>query len=464
MNQDIDDVVIGIFKNAVHDGDAVEPSAVSRSLLLAQEATGSTDRFSTEVLEEAIHHDFPFIAALASQSKLPLDEEILRWTQAVRWLHRRLHESGTKDPLETEVSSVLFTALGSLDIGRLGLASIVDTLADTCAANSALKLLSSTGFDPSQSPLDDTNLVVAQLLADARAGDLEEVKRGLRIRIDTTTEFRIAVFLASKLCPSVLAKLIVKKGDFFFSSAVCQVLGDQAPLFALDVPDVPFKLIGTSSLRELHVRQPKIDADDVLVRILMQVADTSHWRAWLEVMCQMLNAGSIESRALGIALTRLDTHHWSDFIDSVELTRVPGYAETLAEVLTPFLAEIEHDRASCMWQYAFERWDAWDYGRKGPMSYLNSPLSCALDLPVAMYYADLQVEERLTTLAQLEEAIRNNENQWFTSPSELSSQHHRLVSRLRLVRHGEEIAAGRARGLPPPAQAENEYIKVRYRL
>lgn len=115
-----------------------------------------------------------------------------------------------------------------------------------------------------------------------------------------------------------------------------------------------------------------------------------------------------------------------------------------------------------MWVAAFERWDAWDYGRHEPLFFLGSPRVCALDFPVAMYYSHMPVEERSALERELQGAIAYVERGWFSSEVELCTERNRLASRLRLVRHGSALAAGDANALPPPIRPDSEYAEVRY--
>ena len=163
------------------------------------------------------------------------------------------------------------------------------------------------------------------------------------------------------------------------------------------------------------------------------------------------------------ALTQLGEPQWRDFIFALALSKSRGSAEAVADILTHVARKLGSAKAQPIWLMAFERWNAWDYGRGEEHFHLSSPQICAFDFPVAMYYALMPRAERDALELELQHAIVHVEQQWFSSESELCTERNRLASRLRLVRHGSALAAGDADALPPPVQPDSEYAEVRYR-
>ena len=116
-----------------------------------------------------------------------------------------------------------------------------------------------------------------------------------------------------------------------------------------------------------------------------------------------------------------------------------------------------------MWDSAHKVWSGWGYGKHEGDSAMFAPSACALDFPVAMYYASMQSNERSAEESKLKEAIDKVEQEWFTSVTELVTERNRLKSRLRLVQHGTALAKGSGRALPPPIQADaDHYAETRY--
>lgn len=80
-----------------------------------------------------------------------------------------------------------------------------------------------------------------------------------------------------------------------------------------------------------------------------------------------------------------------------------------------------------------------------------------------MYYASLQIHDRLAEESKLQEAIETVEQEWFNSATELVTERNRLKSRLRLVQHGIALANGSDQALPPPIQPDADlYVQARY--
>lgn len=241
------------------------------------------------------------------------------------------------------------------------------------------------------------------------------------------------------------------------------VLDADAPLFALQVESVIFKFISLSWLERSKDIYPEDNSLGVHEQLLLQVAKTPHWKGWLHATYEYPDAGSVESRVLAEALTKLAEPHWRDFIFALALSTSQGSAEAVADILTHVVNKLGSVKTQSIWSEAFERWNAWDYGRGEGDFYLSSPQVCAFDFPVAMYYAHMPAAERDALERDLQNAIVLVEQQWFTSELNLCSERNRLASRLRLVRHGSALAAGGEEALPPPVQPDSEYAEVRYR-
>ena len=116
-----------------------------------------------------------------------------------------------------------------------------------------------------------------------------------------------------------------------------------------------------------------------------------------------------------------------------------------------------------MWATAHQVWSDWGYGKHEGDGAMFAPAACALDFPVVMYYASLQIHDRLAEESKLQEAIKTVEQEWFNSLTELVTERNRLKSRLRLVQHGTALANGSGQALPPPILPDaDHYAETRY--
>lgn len=304
--------------------------------------------------------------------------------------------------------------------------------------------------------------------AAGRSGDYR--KLGILIRhlnMELSPDIRLAVMLLAKCAPDRLARHIEERRDVLFSVGVRDALSDEAPRFALSVSDVTFKFVCTSQLANAGAASAPEGSVEVVRELLLQVAQTGLWRAWIFDFAQYPQADNVAEKALSEALTQLTAAHWADFVDAVELWTHAGTAGPVANILIPFLDAMGKERSADMWRLAFARWDKWDYCSDDRDKHLFAPSACSFDFPVAMYYTFLPLDEAQAEMTKLLEGIAAVEQKWFTNFSELVTYRNRLSSRLRLVQHSFTIRnppPGGINSLPPCIEPDNEFSEVRYRF
>ncbi|MBZ9666068.1 hypothetical protein H3221_015045 [Pseudomonas sp. LMG 31766] len=278
-----------------------------------------------------------------------------------------------------------------------------------------------------------------------------------------TSEVRLAVLLLRRFAPQRLARFIEKKQDIFFSIGTRDVLAADAAGFALSVSDLSFKFICAASLADIEEASAPYGSVEDLYHLLLQVAKTDHWRAWISGLVHYPHVGAVAEKALPKALAELGAVHWADFLDAIELWTYAGTVQPVANILNAFQDALKDGASSEMWRLAFLRWDKWDYGQDEG-KHLHAPAVCSFDYPVAMYYACLPLEEAQSERERLLEGIANVEQKWFTDVSALITYRNCLSSRLRLVQHGLSIRSRLATtALPPAIEPESEFLAVRYR-
>lgn len=304
--------------------------------------------------------------------------------------------------------------------------------------------------------------------AAGRSGDYRKLGNLIRhLEMELSPDVQLAVMLLTKFAPDRLARHIEDRQDVFFSVAVRDALTEDAPKFALLVSDVTFKFVCASPLADTRAADAPEGSVEVVRALLLQVAQTDLWRAWIFDFARYPQADTVAEKALSEVLAQLTAAHWSDFVDAVELWTYAGTAGPVAKVLVPFLHAFGNERSADMWRLAFERWNKWDYGRDEKDKHLLAPSACSFDFPVAMYYALLPLDEAQAEEARLLEGIATVEQKWFTDFSELVTYRHRLSSRLRLVQHGFAIRnppPGGAQPLPPRIEPDSDFAEVRYRF
>lgn len=462
MNPDAPALARDTFLQAVRPGPTHELATVVAVLAeLEDQADGG--QFNVGNFTEALDAEFPWRNQLIFHSRYLGSEELEAWIQAVRWLMQSLLAADMDMVGAAPRVHVLLTALGALDVEHEGLAAVSDHFAGSHVTACIVSLLQTLRQVPEG--LDArTKELLRELPDEVKAGNFKILKRAQRVfQPSYQSDIWTCIFLLWKLKPTELASLINSRDNILFDVLVCCVLDAKAPQFALQVESVTFKFISLSWHERMKRIAPESEAPGVLVLLLLQVANTPHWKGWLQATSEYPTAGSEHSRALAEALTQLAEPQWKDFIYALALSTLRGSAEAVADILTHVAHELGSAKAQPIWLVAFERWNSWDYGRcEEGLFYLGSPQVCAFDFPVAMYYSHMPAAERSALERELQDAIFHVEQRWFSSESELSTERNRLASRLRLARHGSALAAGGVDTLPAPVQPDSEYAEVRY--
>lgn len=277
---------------------------------------------------------------------------------------------------------------------------------------------------------------------------------------------RMAILALLNIAPEQLASVIERQRDVVFSLAVQRILVNLQPVqFALTVNDITFKYLCLAPLADLPVKDvPESVVADVAT-LYIQVAQTDRWRGWIMAFARYPKEETVTAEALAIALAQLSTMHWRDFVDAIELWTLPNTARAVEKMLMRLFQGLGMEKSTEMWRMAFTRWEHWNYGLGSGGSPLLAPSSSSLDFPVAAYYACLPEHELNAEIEKLQHEISNVEQTWFPDIVSLNSEHNRLSSRLRLVRHGltlRQVSAGHALSLLPQIEAENEFVCVRY--
>jgi hypothetical protein len=307
-----------------------------------------------------------------------------------------------------------------------------------------------------------------ETLAIGRSGDYRTLENLIRhLNVGLSPDALLAVLLLAKFAPERLARLIDERQDVFFSIAVRDALIEDASKFALSVSDLTFKFVCASPLADTRVESAPEGAVEVICDLLLQVAQTSHWRAWIFGFVQYPQGDNVGEKALSEVLSQLTATHWADFVDAIELWTYAGTAGPVAKILIPFLDALGEESSADMWRLAFERWDKWDYGSDERDKHLFAPSSCSFDFPVAVFYALRPFDEVKVEETKLLECIATVEQKWFTDFSALVTYRNRLSSRLRLIQHSFAIRNPSGEGtdaLPPSIVPDSEFSAVRYRF
>lgn len=421
----------------------------------------------------------------AVELKGELNESFWRWTESgspeasEQALKRMRAQGWALQELETltlepphglyRLQIILTTLLTSSPSDREAMEA-VPWEAAPCRFLEALVLLlkvTNTNIPNRRSRFSDEHLH-ERTLAAGRGGDYRELGNLIRhLETNLSPDVHLAVLLLARFAPERLARHIEDRQDVFFSVAVRDALAEDIPKFALSVSDVTFKFVCVSRAASALVQNAPEDLVETIRELLLQVAQTDLWRAWLLDFARYPQLDTVAEKALSEALALLAPAHWSAFVDAVELWTYSGTAGPVAKILVPFLHVLGNEKSADMWRLAFERWNKWDYGRQEEHNHLSAPSSCSFDFPVAMHYALLPLDEAKAEENRLLQGIANVEQKWFSDLSELVTYRNSLSSRLRLVQHGFAIRNPPPEGanaLPPRIKPDSRFAEVRYRF
>lgn len=398
------------------------------------------------------------------------EEQTRRRLRAQGWALQELEALAPEPPHGLyHLQIVLTTWLISSPSDREAMEVVPQEMARPPLLDGLVMLLKDTGMGiPNHRHHIDDHQWREDTQAAGRSGDYRELGSLIRhLNMEFSPDVRLAVMLLAKFAPDRLARQIEERQDVFFSVAVRDALADDATRFALSVSDVTFKFVCASPLANIGAASAPEGAVEVVHELLLQVAQTDLWRAWIFDFAHYPQADNVAEKALSGVLTQLTAAHWADFVDAVELWTHAGTAGPVANILVPFLDTLGNEKSSDMWRLAFTRWNKWDYSRDERDKYLFAPSACSFDFPVAMYYALLPLDEAQAEENKLLEGIAAVEQKWFTDFSELVTYRNRLSSRLRLVQHSFAIRNPPAEGadpLPPCIEPDSEFSEVRYRF
>ncbi|MBB5392777.1 MULTISPECIES: hypothetical protein [unclassified Herbaspirillum] len=388
------------------------------------------------------------------------------WVGAVRGILNQIKSWGADgNSHSNEGLRTLVTAAYVLDVQGRGLAHVATAIVTEVVRSGLETLLSEFMFRPF---LDDKRHREAH--DDARDYAQQSryemlLPRFHHLFFGPGGDISAIVTLLHASFPDTLARVIETKNDINLSGVVNYILREKALRFAVDVQNNGFKFACLASFVHEHRQQIPAGWDAPLGEILHQVADNSKkdWESWMRAFLRYPGGYSLIENALALELSSMDESQWLAFLRAPMLSHFGKCAAPFAQMMIDFRAAGGDESLAKMSRLAYQIWNEWNYRDSEHQSHLFSPAACAFDFPVAVYYACqtkefLDIEEN-----RLQQAINSVEEQWFDSSSALTDERYRLMSRLRLVRHGLALQNGCPDALPPLIEPESHpYFRARH--
>lgn len=452
------------FQAALNPGNSMAPLALSQ--LLTQLNTDSQSHaFDAELIGHSTGDEFPFLRYMLVTGALPDAAASAVWEAAIRWLLCALRKWDASEINSLNKLRALLGAVTALDANLAGLAGVAAQVTSNQLTAGLRLLIESTeagpGFNEQRFPE-----LRQQIESLAGSGNFERLGHMVpHINFFPSPDFWTAVVFMYNADQAELAAIIEKRNDVLFFLMICTVLETQAIALASRVNNLVFKFVSVANFWQDRRASPTQSSQSTLQALLLQVAQTStaNWAAWMQALFRSPGNNSSLDAALGSVLQQLSQEHWTAFFKALSLGYSHRAAAPVAAILIPLANSSNAQVKTLMWDTAYQVWSDWNYSKHESDSAMFAPAACALDFPVAMYYASQQSQDRLAEESDLLDAIETIEQQWFDSVTELVTERNRLKSRLRLVQHGAALANGSDQALPPPIQPDADlYAQTRY--
>ncbi|WP_409525074.1 hypothetical protein [Nitrincola sp. MINF-07-Sa-05] len=454
------------FQAALTPGASTAPFALSQ--LLAQLSTGSqSPAVDAEPIGHSTGDEFPFLPYMFAMGTPPDAAASAAWEAAIRWLLSALRNWDASEASSLNQLRALLGAITALDANLAGLSSVAAQVASSHLIAGLRHFIERTDVGPGFNERRFPELR-QQIESLASGGNLERLWYMVpHMNIFPSPDFWAAVVIMYNAEPAELTAIIERRNDVLFSLMICSVLGTQAIVLASKVNNLVFKFVSVADSWQDRSAGPSQSTQSALQALLLQVAQTSaaDWAAWMQALFKVPGHNPSLDAALGAVLQQLSQAHWTAFFKALSLNYSHRAAAPVANILSPLAKSPDAGGKALIWATAHQVWSGWGYGKhEGDRAmFAPAPAACALDFPVAMYYASMQSDERSVEESKLHEAIETVEQEWFNSVTELVTERNRLKSRLRLVQHGTALANGSDQALPPPIQPDaDHYAETRY--
>ena len=452
------------FQASLNVGTSIIP--VSLSQLFTKPNTGfELQNFDTETIGHSMDEEFQFLRNIIASGEIPDTETITVWESAIRWLLSALRDWDSSEVNSINKLRALLGAVTAVDVNLAGLSSVASQIASSQLIAGLQGLIENTDANPDFN--ERWGLKFHQQIESlANGGNLEHLMYMIpHLIIYPMQDFWVAVKFMYNADPDALASIIERRNNVLFSLMICTILETQSIELASRVNNLMFKFISVANIWQGRSAHPLQISENILQILLLQVANTSNadWASWMQALFKFPGNNTPLNSALARILEELSQEHWEAFFKAISLNYSHRAAEPVANILTPFTNSNDTERKTLMFAIAYKVWSNWSYGQYESEIAMFAPASCALDFPVAMYYASLPNDECLAEKNDLLEAIETIEEKRFNSVTDLITERNRLKSRLRLVQHGIDLAIGSTQALPPNIQPDSDlYTNTRY--
>lgn len=456
-----------VYAAAVHDGDARLPKAVSEALAAVGARQGQADEAELDVeqLGFAVDAEFAFLHPVVSNDRSVPQAQQEQWAVAVRALLQALKAWSPSLPQAADHLRVLLVSLQVLDVRGAGLAVATPSIASPTLTIALAQLVSAVEVVPGSLAMRGYPGLRDELRTASEQGNYERLSHYLahlfpEPQLDLTSALR----MLWELDQASALKAIAQKNDVLFYYAALWILEQELPTLAALAPNDVFRFVAVEYLQDAAFdRRPGVDWEQVVLQVLVAAASGSNWSSWAQALFKYFDQRSLPGRVLGRTLAAIAEDKWEAVIKAFSDNFTGRMAQTVAKTLAEFARLAGHDKAAALWKLAYVHWDASDYRRQEAKYHMFSPMPTSLDFPVSMYYSLLPAAEVNGEEVRLVAQLAQVEQKRYESASDLLTDRNRLLSRLRLLRHGRSIAKGATPGLPGPIAPEpDRYSQIRY--
>lgn len=208
--------------------------------------------------------------------------------------------------------------------------------------------------------------------------------------------------------------------------------------------------------------------------LIKMSADPGRWRDLMHIFNRYSFWYPRLQDALGRALASVPLQASEAYIAAIQLNDVAfddAGRENVAACLRAFHTQANRNQREAMWQLAYDRWAAWDFGRSDPNARLSQVRASLLDYAIVGYAVEcLTVNAAMQARVDIITKSLSLHQNWYFSETAMITDWNRFLSSFQPFGHAEHILAGnnedwlcKARNYLP-IDTQTDYLKLKYRM
>lgn len=343
-------------------------------------------------------NDYNFIRLCGAAGVRPSDSDMLRWSSLLRWMLEELANwNPVGDPNLRTLAAIFVTGtMSDIDhkLWRLlpnafsanaHLVKTMQTLLGQCKAAIDVPLRT-------RAPISTKDAIAGFTEANA-AKDwkaLDEYLHSFGDYILPSLPQTQATRILARCGNAELLEVISGLDDALLAAAFVAAIADEDMYLPLAVSCSSSHFEFAALRRAVSRRVPQAQSiTPLLAPLLVKIsADTTRWRALMDVFNQYPIRYPALQESLGVALAGSSSKAMEAYVSAIQLNSVAindAEREDVAVCLRAFRASASGDKREELWRFAYERWSAWDFERSNSEAHLFEVRASLLDYAIVGY-------------------------------------------------------------------------------